>query len=1437
MAIFYFLTLSFSRDGLELANDPRTCPWLHLMQPRAKLASFVRNIIRTDPSRRSMREAYRTTHPTRLRTDDIKPLASKTTQLHDDPLIRTTLSDQRSHANTSMLRCEVTSRRRSPMAAVRWGEAAHPGPLGDGSYSRWRRNPTHLDLDLGFGPDPGLGHRADLDYGSGSGPGPSPGFEPFFGPEPAPVPDPDSDIGPDIGPDPDLDLDTVAASHRGDQPEEWDDSAPEEVAVLPTTDVDAPTPVTHGRGRLRAPSSMYHLFCGGIGGYLGVMAAGFHLVGGCDTSESARQAFTNYTRAPTVERVEKVDWKGTPPDAILATPPTDGFSVGKSTGAETAAAHAFLAAVTGILSSGTTVGIIETVWEVTTAQSGSIYRRMVKQALNDGYTSYFRYASPHRCGGGEVRSRLFIFLVKTEAVERVGPFPLLALSRGGVPKRTVRACLTPTDDRPEIRVGPIRWRRTPRRVGAAVLLGHYGRGGNGDADLLDSVWSIDGVAPPTEDMSKVVYACDGQLVRLTPRELARVRGIHDSVDIGEGDGPRHARNRVRRSPSVAAVHAAAAATKDYLQLIRDAARDDAGNGPTPPKTNVPTENETTTCFSDGSPQWCTVPSCLTCERANTTPVRPRRSLRSCADAFRTLAGAAFLRQLRREGGCQWDDDGERHEPDPEDGPQAPDLPDRSTMLEPGEQVDHSHVCQKMNASWHGFRYIYADLDGAPYRKVKQVPCVMRTLCFWRFPTTGYGSKFRLWARGAPAFRQHAWHGPTRSGNYASGEGETASDFIQSLVADGILIPVTEEKVKAMISSEQAAINPIATIPKATPGQFRFLVDCRRSGTNWMLAKLPSHFPETLDAIHCVVPKDGFSWTSDMLDCFYSFPLAEGDSWLFVVEFQGHYFRYGQLAQGSKTSPHVCLGFGYTFIELFRARRGCHHVLEQVPGTETFDPSAPAVQFVDDAGRIDALSLHMDDILGGGRTRQEAFELMRDYHHYAGGMGMNPKWSKLVPPTQTGTDYGGFSIDSRNDALEIRLKRAAQQQLHAAALGALSAVRNPARSLARLAGLSERAFLLNRAFRAFLSRYYAFASRVNGEWNSTLRMQTEERKDVRQIVSVAQADKCYSRHAKVDLNVQLGDASGFRAGGAVSYADGNVTAWTGPFPQAVIVKFGSNIKELRRVLMQMQRHVADETAGRRSVAGSTLYDFTDSQYTADVLESGRAETVEASAIIRAIRRACFTLNVKLYVFHCAGTRLVENGIDGLSRKHIDGSGLDIGDWAAALAPAIPSPEIMATVEKVFGGRRPQVIPISPGEMAGQRLVVFPRPWSAVFWAEAIKRACVIDTTTDVVVVIPRRGESLWKRSFRIFHEIGSVRAGEWTPWPKEEHESLHFYWLPSYDPPPPHRDRYFFKHGSASMRQALLRQREKDPPTRAESASSKMRWLFEQPTTAHRSHRL
>ena len=311
-----------SRNGPKSADDPRTCPQLHRLQLRATLASFVRNnFLGTDQPRGPMRGASWTTHPTTRRTDDIDPLASKTTHNdeYQDPSARG-LSGAR----------QPTSRRRSPMAGIRWGEASKPGPLGDRRFGGWTktlaangkyegslrdRQPASSEGGSMF--DPAIKQLPPGGYVTLRGVS-----KPMLCTHPtscgplshgASCEGPDAVVGLSRGrpiwsyePSAANDLEDGEDSEYEDQDEaraptspDWDDSAPEEVEVIPTVDVEAPTPLASGRTRLRAPASLYHLFCGGVGGFLGAMASGFSLIGGCDTSERARLTFTNIAHAPT----------------------------------------------------------------------------------------------------------------------------------------------------------------------------------------------------------------------------------------------------------------------------------------------------------------------------------------------------------------------------------------------------------------------------------------------------------------------------------------------------------------------------------------------------------------------------------------------------------------------------------------------------------------------------------------------------------------------------------------------------------------------------------------------------------------------------------------------------------------------------------------------------------------------------------------------------------------------------------------------------------------------------------------------------------------------------------------------------------------------------------------------------------------------------------
>ena len=1215
----------------------------------------------------------------------------------------------------------------------------------------------------------------------------------------------------------------------------------EELEQIETTEVvvegGAQVGAQSGTAALRRPLSAYFIFCGRYMDLGVVGAGGYFVAGGSDTSPASREGFHLRCRVePTASReVEAAE----PVDIVFAAPPSRGLEAGAAIGAALHASSLYLGTCSAIFDAKAAIGAVESDWSMVTAGAGGLLSKVRKLALARGYTIHHRLVSPHRLvGGREVRSRLFLIFVRDDVQSAVGDPPLLTTSKSGaLVARPVSASLVPG-------ATPLRQRVTrrldtcpltnfrplaqPRRVGAALLIGYYGREADG---VKNQVWSVLGAAPPNDTKVQPVYWIGGELVRLTAREEARLRGLPDCVDIGEAKGEKSAKERVRAAPSVVSVQAVASMLRDYLhgglaaleaqreerEARREAQREarEAAGAESKGELADGERSEgrrTMRAYPNGAAQFCTRPSCRLCEAANETPRR--------ATALQYFFQRCFVKRARDEGRDRL----------LRDGTTAP------SLLRPGEEAAHERVVQDLGANAHALRYVYADIDAAPYSRVMRLPLLHRTLLFWRFRS----EKLRGWARdGAPVFRSHVgFVPPTKIGNYASGEGEAAVEFVRSFESDGILERVDEATAAAMLASEWGAVNPVCTIPKSSGGH-RFLVDSQRSGANWQVLQMPSMFPEPISAIRAVVPLGGYVSGSDYTDCFYGMPLLKEDSWLYMVKVRGVTLRFRRLPQGGRPSPAICLAFNYSVNEQLREDLGRNIVQEQIPGAADFDPSEAAVIFVDEEGRRDALHVHMDDAIFGGRTYDEAAAYEESFLKHVGGLGLHPKWKKRVRPTQSEADYGGYGIhtDMPVSGLQVRTKPGVADQLHSAALGALGAASNPATTLARLGGLAERMFSLNRAYRAFLARFYRFAVRVaqvagKQGWRRSLAQVAEERKDMREIAKTAREDACFADFGRSDLFVQFGDASGIRAGGAVLQPDGVVSAWTAPLPPRVVVGFGSNIKELRRVLIQMERHAAAHAAGGSSVYGCCVIDFTDSQYTSDVLEKGTADTNEGNAIIRAIRRISISLRVTLYVFHVAGTRLVENGVDGLSRTIVEGK-LDISDWAEALAPAAPSSAIRGVVDAVFGqGRTVATQPMKPGQLAGGRWVIFPRPWSASSWSEAAKIAFTMDPTTDIVVVIPRRGQSLWRRPFRqIFVEIGSVTAGQWAGWPSGMHESLHFYHLLAHVPPPRHRDKYHLKHSSPYARRALILKRQEDGPSRVELEQRRLRWaLANNPST-------
>jgi hypothetical protein len=678
-----------------------------------------------------------------------------------------------------------------------------------------------------------------------------------------------------------------------------------------------------------------------------VEAGGFFTVGGNDTSPHARDSFARRSgrvgRAVVPTTGRAIELSGLPGglDVVFACPPSRGLEVGAPVGSALHASALYVSTVSEILKAGPSVGVVESSWELSTAGGGGVLSQVRKAAVASGYVVHHRLVSPHRLpGGSECRLRLYLLFVRGDVQAAAGDPPLVQTNRGqGEVHRCVRESLLPdvSEERQRVRLaGPVRWRQRPQRVGAALLVGHFGRDRDGPSN---SVWSVDAAAPPNDSSTQSVYFIDGELVRLTAREEARVRGIGESVDIGESKGEREAKEKVRRAPSKVSVKTIAGLVKDYLhraaaaiaardveQVVHAGGEELGGgehldNGETLDGGERPEGEAKPRAFPNGAAQFESATAGVSQARqtelldlANGTPERAR--------AIQFFLHQVFVRLARRE----------------------------VRLLREGEQGAHARVVSDLVANVHGFAFAYKELAGEPYREIVVVPLLRRALLFWRWRD----EEIRAWARdGAPAFRFHEFRGASMEGNYASGDDEAAIDFVRGYEVDRILERVEEAKAKALIASEYGAVNPIACIPKSSGG-YRFLSDSKRSGANFQLAARPSKFPEPIHAIHSVVPLGGYCVSSDYTDCFYGLPLSYEDSFLFMVQIRGVFYRFKKLPMGARNSPPVCLAFNYSANEQWREDLGRDIVREQVPGEQGFDPGQPAVLWVDERGRRDSV---------------------------------------------------------------------------------------------------------------------------------------------------------------------------------------------------------------------------------------------------------------------------------------------------------------------------------------------------------------------------------------------------------------------------------------------------------------------------------------------------
>jgi hypothetical protein len=224
---------------------------------------------------------------------------------------------------------------------------------------------------------------------------------------------------------------------------------------------------------------------------------------------------------------------------------------------------------------------------------------------------------------------------------------------------------------------------------------------------------------------------------------------------------------------------------------------------------------------------------------------------------------------------------------------------------------------------------------------------------------------------------------------------------------------------------------------------------------------------------------------------------------------------------------------------------------------------------------------------------------------------------------------------------------------------------------------------------------------------------------------------------------------------------------------------SNWRELRNLVDAVR---VEAESGR--LAGRELWLATDNTTAAAAYHRGAAGTPKLHQLATELRMLTLVGNFVLNIFHVAGTRMIEIGVDGLSRgeKHI-GALADTPQSAAPLhlSPTQRSPALKAWLTNWLGGDAQIATP--KDWFHGAQQVAHEGPIATWIWdlPPGAALAALEELGTGRlkrhermrgVVLVPQLLQNEWRRRFcKIIDFYFVIPAGAISEWPANMHESL------------------------------------------------------------------
>lgn len=548
--------------------------------------------------------------------------------------------------------------------------------------------------------------------------------------------------------------------------------------------------------------------------------------------------------------------------------------------------------------------------------------------------------------------------------------------------------------------------------------------------------------------------------------------------------------------------------------------------------------------------------------------------------------------------------------------------------------------------------------------------------------------------------------------------------------------------------------------------------------------------------------------------------------------------------GLKSSPYFCIKGQLLTTEVVTGDRHdksnpfrWSDVVLNLPGMDSYDPRQPRVWRARDSDlkQIAAILVqYVDDLRNAGPSEQVCWEAMHKTASLLGYLGIQIAARKTRPPSQLPGPWAGSIVTTTAIGVGVKCTMEKWQKTKAI-LAALKRLLEAGASLDRKELEKQRGFLVHvaRTYPAVVPYLKGLhltidswrPNRDKDGWKSAERdlqeYWDEERQElvtwndwpreaprsVKPVPRLYEDIEClsklfdpedppirYIRSAKVYMAIYgFGDASGSGFGSTFTQKvqKGCINFRMGLWGRDQ-ESLSSNYRELQNLVEALEEGVL-----KKDLENSEVWILTDNSTAESVYFKGTSTSKALFELVLRLRKLEMGGLMRIQVIHVAGTRMIEQGTDGISRGDFSG-GVTAGKSMLSFIPLhLSALERSETILKWIEDWTGQIglIPLSPSdwferghgissgsknadgiwiptETCEQWFVWAPPPAAADVAVDELNVSRHKRGTLNHVVVIPRLMTFSWRKKLqKLCDVVFEIPAGARDFWPAREHEPL------------------------------------------------------------------